>query len=279
MSRKDDMVFTETSKGTWFDYDVDPNRIASYRRDISFYTYPDFLTLILSNGYHPSYGEYGPVNPRDPFQNCWNFFSTEKPDAYPWPDQLNTQTWWVKMPSSRLRAIWNQAPDDQRNMRGEALTSLTPNAVSVLHEESGYWYGYLPEYDVVVDISGHAISMLIMAGQGVVDIIRYWDTVGAMLGQSLTTGKKNRQYLELVKAGRVTEDATVHPFKLWHTVWDYWGALYAYVQGAKEMKYPINVWVVRATYTRLKEIEVEFPQIKTFKRKELRSRVLPLLRP
>jgi 23S rRNA U2552 (ribose-2'-O)-methylase RlmE/FtsJ len=271
-------VFAESD--TFQDHLVDPNRITCYAKElgipISQLSYPDFLAVRLSEGYAPINGMYGPNQPRDGFMNTWTYFTSQRVPGYPWPEQYNTQTWWVKTPSASLRFLFRQGANDQRVYRAIALKRLTPQA-QVLRMDDKF-FGWLPEYQVGVDLSGHALSMLIMAGYGVVDLARYWDTVLAYTEQAVTKGKKDKGYLQLVRDKRVTEDALVSPFKLWHTYWDFLAALYAYIIMAKDLKYTVNPWVIRITHKGLKAIELIGGDFKPFKRKSFDSQVLAGIR-
>jgi hypothetical protein len=273
--QSDEMV-TVTSSRTWVDHFHSANRLLSRNPQLVGYTYQDFLTLGCSKDYTMREGFFGPVNTRDGFMNSWSFLSTLTPPTYPWPDQYNTQTWWVKTPTSLLRSVLRQGPAEQKQLRILGIECLTERSYAVKVPEIGHWYGYLPEYSVCVDVSGHAISMLIAATYGVVDIRKYWDTVTAVAAEHEKTGKKSAEYKRLARIGRLTEDASVKPFKLWHTTWDYWAAVYTYILGAKVLNYPLDIHVLRISYQKIREMERKVPSLKFAVRKELRRKVLPL---
>jgi 23S rRNA U2552 (ribose-2'-O)-methylase RlmE/FtsJ len=256
----DNFVFRD-----WFE---DPARISSYchdnKLDITLYTHTDFVTLMASQDYRMIKGGNGPHNPRDAYLNCWCTYSTKHPQYAPWPEFLNTQTWWVKTPTAALRSFWHQGPDDQREYRGLAMLRL-PVHTDVVYVD-GKIYGYIPSLDVAVDTSGHAISMLIMSAIGVVDINRYWDTVSAMTTVALFPKTRPDVYKTLVKQKLLTEDAIHFPYKLWHSYWDFLAAVFTYIIMAKDLLYPVNPWVIRLSVKRLNELAVKHPEFKTVKR-------------
>jgi hypothetical protein len=276
MSTHGSRAITHTATGTWTDWMVDTSTIVTGVRALSYdlafgaYTHPDFLTLsntIDSDVDTVSFQKSS--NPRDGFMNCWMTYSTIMSPGAPWPDQMNTQTWWVKVPTATLRLLHHEDADSQRLVRAKAVSMLTPKAVAIYSEDAGHHYGWLPEFGVSVDPSGHAISMLIMAGVGSVDIGRYWDTVLAMMSEYFRRGKKSVAYKRLIRAGDLTEDAVHHPYKLWHTVWDYRAAVVSYILMGKEQKIPIHPRVIRYSLKRLQRYEEEHPKIKTYSRKRI----------
>jgi hypothetical protein len=274
------LVYTDTGSAKWVDHIAVPSRILSWMQDHrchgACYTFPDFLALMNTDSAGKTPAGYSEVcNPRDAYSNCWIYYSSILPYNHPWPDRMNTQTWWVKIPSIVLRRFFKEGPDDQRKVRAAAVSMLSEKCVAVRDPETGFWYGWLVEMRRAVDVSGHAISMLIMSGYGVVDISRYWDTVIAMVGQALTS-KKDKAYLKLIAEGNLTEDATVNPFELWHTSFDYRAALNAYILLAKDRDFHVDAWTIRMTLKKLKELEMRFPKSKTKTRGKLDARVASL---
>jgi hypothetical protein len=268
MVRKRDRIFVDTGTRKWVDYVADPARVCARMRTLGVelfsYTAPDFLTLLNTDEvYGTPQGFAQPCNPRDPYLNCWIFFSTMKPSQYPRPDLLNTQTWWVKVPSIVIRDYFREGQEDQRKLRGKALALM---GIEPVFMEDGKVYGWDPETSRAVDVSGHAISMLICASWGVVDINRYWDTVIFMARMAL--GERDATYTMLIERGWLTEDALKSPFKLWHTVLDYRAAVYAYLVLAKERSVPINIWVLRSTLLKLGELG-NIKGIQGFRRRDL----------
>jgi hypothetical protein len=276
VSYKGDIVYTISSTGNkWRDYMVNPNRIMAYalskRKTLFMYTFKDFVTLMASKDQQMIQGRYGPFDSTDPYMNSWIFYSTIPIPNYPWPDHLNTQTWWVKVPTSILRNVWRQGPNDQRDFRAVAMIIM--GAEVVRDPEDGYYYGWLNGN--AINVSGHFISMLIMSGEGVIDIRRYLDTVKAQLTQAVSNNKKSPSYKRLIKEGNLTEDATRKPFKVWHTYYDYISSIYAYIVMAGHLKFKIDVWAVRIAFKSLNMMESDVPTAQ-FIRKRLNSKVRDL---
>jgi hypothetical protein len=270
-----DKMYTQSGSNVWVDHFASPVRIQSYAYDNGIrcgsYIYPDFLTMLNSNTNYKPIGMVGPVNPRDAYMNVWMYFSSMLPFGHPWPDQLNTQTWWVKTPSSTLREVFRQGPDDQKALRGIAYPYI--DGCVAVSDGKGRWYGWLKEKRLGVDASGHAVNMLIMASYEVIDLPRYWDAVIANARASLKKGRKPHEYKKLVSLGRVTEDALHDPYRVWHGYYDYLAALYTYIIGAKTLKYAVNPWVVRITYKKLEELKRDVPETVNLRRKELDARI------
>jgi hypothetical protein len=212
------------------------------------------------------HGDFGPVNANDEYLNLWAYYTTDKLTTF--PDQLNTQTWVVKVPTVTIRRVLQQSSIDQHLLRRRAIEGLSAGA-RALYSTSGHWVGYLPEYDIEVDISGHAISMLLAATYGFADIHRYWNTVGAMVGEAFNS-KKSPEYKALLAAGNVTEDATRAPFTLWHTYWDYRGAVGAYVIYCQAHGLKLNVMVMRSSLKKLNALRRQYPKFSTLRRAGLR---------
>jgi hypothetical protein len=272
------VVKTRTDTATWIDRSVDTSTIVVTLRRLGYtfgaYTHPDFLMLANSHeDLSPRRGFQHSSNPRDGFMNCWITYSTLMSPGAPWPDQMNTQTWWVKVPTAALRMLHHEDADTQRLVRSRAVEFLTPDAVRVYDGEAGHHYGWLPEYQVAVDPSGHAISMMIMAGFGVVDIGRYWDTVLIMMDEHFRTGRKDPKYKQLIKMGNLTEDAVHNPFKLWHTIWDYRASVYAYVLMGDEQRIPLHPRLIQYSLERLNAYERVNPSIRVHRRKDLDARI------
>jgi hypothetical protein len=272
------IMTTDTGNDLWQDHMVNPNDVLLYAQSkgvkLFLYTFEDFVSVMATDEeYRMMRGRYGPAFMQDPFLRSWSFFSTIAPRYYPWPDWTNTQTWWVKIPTSTLRRVWNQTSQEQREYRRITMNGLGWQVVK--DHSNGYYYG-ITKTGHIVDVSGHAISMLIMAGMGVVDIVRYWDTVAAQLRQALTNKRKAKTYTHLVRNGYLTEDAISNPYKTWHTYWDYYAAIGVYVVMAKDLKYPLDLKVVRMSIRSLNAMEKRNPT-KRYMRKSLRAKVGELL--
>jgi hypothetical protein len=277
VQKKDDAIVTTTSTSVWTDYMVDMSRVVVYCRNqgllMGAYNHPDFLALLhFDEDYNVRYSSARSSNPRDGFINCWIYYSTILPSTAPWPSRLNTQTWWVKVPTASLRELLKEDADTQREVRGRAVQALTLSATAVVDEE-GKWFGWLPEFEVGVDISGHAVSMLIMAGFGAVDIGRYWDTVMAITAEHFRKGKKSKIYRAIIRKADLTEDAVRSPFKLWHTMWDYRGAVATYILMGQQQRIPLHPRVIQYSLQRIEKFEQEEPNIKRARRKEFDGKV------
>jgi hypothetical protein len=262
------VMVTDTGSRKWRDHMINPNRVISYaqsrRVPLYAYTYEDFITVFASKNNTMMEGRYGPLYPQDPFMKSWTYFSTIPPDNYPWPDMINTQSWWVKIPTSTLREMLHQGSNDLRVYRALAMKQV--GAKVVKDPETGYFYGIIGES--VINVSGHVISMLLMAGKGVIDVRRYWDVVAAQLGQAMTKKKKNKLYTKLARSGKLTEDATANPFKIWHTYWDYYCAVITYIIMTNDLKMKFDPWVVRISIKSLNAMEDNYPT-KTLIRRDL----------
>jgi hypothetical protein len=265
-----DVMVTKSETKEFSDWMQPPSRMMAWALFSGIkcyqYSYPDFAAVMCSDGYDIGKGEFGPFNPNDRFMGCFTYFTTRSPGTE-FPDYRNTQTWWVKAPTALLRRELFMGPDDARRYRAIGI-KLLPIETRVFLKKD-YYYGFIPSLDRAIDVSGHAISMLIMAGLGMVDIGRYWDTVMAMSKVALSKPGSNQEYVAMIKERVLTEDALHDPYKVWHSIWDYRAALNAYIAGAKDMRYPISVWVVRITQYKLDEMEQLLPELRNLKRNAL----------
>lgn len=269
------VLYTDTESKQFIDHMIDPTRLMSWAIDhgvqCNLYDYPDLVTVIATDGYTVKPGEYGPFNPLDSYMCAHAYFSTLSPGTR-YSDFKNTQTWKVKAASALMRELLKQGPNDQRRLRAIGMKQLSPNII-VVRMSNGFYYGYDPISRTAIDVSGHAFNMMIAAGYGAVDIGRYFDTVRAVTSVALTRGKKDPEYLRLIQEKVLTEDALKNPFKVWHSHADYAAALNAYIDGAKDLGYAINPWVIRIVWKKLREITKAIPEFVDVKRKALDSTV------
>jgi hypothetical protein len=276
LSIEGNVLVTDTGSHVWRDYMMDPNEVSLLYPRMNVLQFEDWMTLRRMNGFEEMLmGRVSSCDMDQPFLRGWVYVTSDRIGNQPWPDQLNTQTWQVKMPTSILRDVFRVSADQLRELRRLGVMLLTK--LSLTYDlEDGKWVGYIPEFDVGVDVSGHAISMLIMAGIGGVDINRYFETVYAMISQRFNR-KKDPGYKAVIASRWVTEDAIRFPYKLWHTVWDYRAAINTYVIMGRYVELKINIRTIKIAMRWLDKIEEDFPKIIRMKRKELRTKLNKVL--
>jgi len=263
-------MVTTIATRSFSDHMVHPSRIMSWMLESGVecyqYGFQDFCAMMCSEGYDIAQGEFGPFNANDSYMQTHMYYTTMGPGTR-FSDYRNTQTWWVKAPTAMLRDVLRMGPDDARYYRAVGI-KLLPTKTRVFRTKGDYYYGYLVDLDRVIDVSGHAISMLIMAGFGTVDIGRYWDTVRAISEVALRR-VRSVEYEQMIKDKVLTEDALHEPYKVWHSIWDYRAALNAYIVGARNMRYPLCPWVIRITQYKLDQLEASLPELITLKRAKM----------
>jgi hypothetical protein len=251
-------------KVKYLDYCADPSLVLDV--GLTSWTCRDVITL----SYFDERANPKPFNPyfdkrfdmNHPLMNLWMFVERDVLNVVRFAQgMINSQTYTARVLTVRIRDLYGLNDDTLQSIRRWALVSLWPGRHTVPYIDrriSGVIFADGKRRTVAV--AGHMVNILLSSILGWPDMPRYMDTIEGNV-QAYSEAGTVRDYInEAAESGFLAEGNWKLSGRLWHSYYDFYGAVAAYIQLARLIGIKIHVRNVVYTVRRLKQIRAKYPK-------------------